>query len=230
MFAVVIISGVFNARVGVSSTPPIVLPAPLSMEAAPRSSIISPREVLAAEPDVTLPVKGYSERRTLKTFGTSVDDDRFFGFHLGEDVEFGDTEGTVTVQAIAPGKVVFAGWAKGYGGVILIEHTVGTESISAIYGHMDSTTMKVKQGEMVKKGQELGQLGEGHSHETDGRRKHLHFALYPTGEKLQFQGYAEAQEDLVNWIDPLQFFSDHGISLAQTRIQTAVYEHEPVAK
>jgi len=51
----------------------------------------------------------------------------------------------------------------------------------------------------------MGILGDDHSEETDGARKHLHFSIY-VGEKMDYHGYIQTQEELSNWLNPLDFY------------------------
>jgi len=57
----------------------------------------------------------------------------------------------------------------------------------------------------VKTGDQMGILGDDHSEETDGARKHLHFSIY-VGEKMDYHGYIQTQEELSNWLNPLDFY------------------------
>ena len=55
-------------------------------------------------------------------------------------------------------------------------------------------------------------MGDNESEETDGERKHLHFALYDPSlfSNTPINGY-EQQEDRVSlWINPQTFFAQHG--------------------
>ena len=163
-----------------------------------------------AESAAVFPIAEYATRRTKKIFGQYVDDGRFLGYHTGEDIEYEDEAAEVPVVSIADGVVRFSGWVAGYGGVIVIAHTVGQDSVNALYGHLDIDSAKVKIGETVRPGQFLANLGEHNSDETDGRRKHLHFGLY-RGLALQFLGYVKDPQELSNWIGPNYFFDFYGV-------------------
>lgn len=73
-----------------------------------------------------------------------------------------------TIQATASGKVIYAGWAKGYGNFIKIDHGNGYVSY---YGHLEKilvkTGDKVKGGEKIATGDSTG-VSTGH---------HLHFEI-----------------------------------------------------
>lgn len=161
---------------------------------------------------LTEPVAQFKDRITLKDFGkfitpdtSPVENDKFTGYHTGVDAEFTDTSVEVPVFAIADGTIVMAQWVKGYGGLIVIRHTIGGQKVYALYGHLDETSFPPAGTTTVSRGQKIAVLGDDHSHETDGVRKHIHFAIY-TGEKLDVRGYVPDKADLVNWADPLTFF------------------------
>jgi murein DD-endopeptidase MepM/ murein hydrolase activator NlpD len=183
---------------------PVEISAASTAVAAEPSTSVAP-----ADPNLVLPIADYANRRTLKRFGTWVDDGRFLGYHLGEDVEYGDVAEEVVVHAIADGTVLVSGWVNGYGGTLIIQHEIDGEKINAIYGHLDPASL-VKEGESVAKGQTIARLGDGFTDETDGRRKHLHFGLYAAGEDLRVNGYTLEAMDLKDWIDPQELFKKHG--------------------
>ncbi len=58
------------------------------------------------------------------------------------------------VKAVGDGRVAFAGWIKGYGRVVIIDHGARYYSLSA---HLAETSVKV--GDEVKAGQVIGRLG-----------------------------------------------------------------------
>ena len=90
--------------------------------------------------------------------------------HLGTD--FGAKRGT-PIYAIADGKVIYAGWMGGYGKVVKILHGDGFVSL---YAHQSK--MKVKAGQVVKAGEQIGSVG------NTGRSTgpHLHLSLYRYGK------------------------------------------------
>jgi len=45
-------------------------------------------------------------------------------------------------------------------------------------------------------------LGKGYSDETDGERKHLHFAIHK-GTKIDVRGYVQTKGELQDWLNPL---------------------------
>lgn len=164
-----------------------------------------------AAPAVVLPIAQYGERRTFKQFGEYIED-RFRGYHTGDDIEYADVAEEVPVFAIADGVVKHAGRAAGYGGVIVIDHKVGDEKISAAYGHLDLGSGSLRVGDSVKRGEQIANLGDHKSAETDGERKHLHFGLYK-GAEVRLAGYARGAQELGGWINPQDFFAAHNVAV-----------------
>ncbi|MDR3303863.1 MAG: M23 family metallopeptidase [Treponema sp.] len=79
------------------------------------------------------------------------------------------------IKAALAGKVSSVGVNSVYGKFIIITHTNGFQTM---YGHMSATS--VKQGETVKKGTKIGEVG------STGRSTgpHLHLALYKNGRAV----------------------------------------------
>ena len=160
---------------------------------------------------IVFPIKEFKERITKKSFGiyitpetSPVQPERFRGYHAGVDVEYGDTAGDVPVSAILAGNVIFSGRVSGYGGVVVIKHLIDNKNYLVLYGHLNPATLAAK-NTTVTSGQTIGILGEGGTAETDGERKHLHFAVY-AGTDLNLKGYVQNKEELNKWIDPLTLF------------------------
>ena len=59
------------------------------------------------------------------------------------------------VRAVAPGRVVHAGWFKGYGNLVIVDHGDGYHTLVA---HLQS--MSTAMGEEVEAGAPLGTVGE----------------------------------------------------------------------
>jgi len=158
-------------------------------------------------------IAGYNPN--YKRFGEYFQD-RFTGYHLGEDAEIsredlgpGEVQ-EVPIRAIANGTVRFIDWVSGYGGVMVVAHEIGDEKVTAIYGHIDLASINLVVGNIVTKGQFLANLGDHKTKETDGERQHLHFALYQ-GDDIRLQGYEKEAEKIDNWINPQDFFRTHDI-------------------
>jgi hypothetical protein len=60
----------------------------------------------------------------------------------------------------------------------------------------------------ITAGQQLGYLGDDASAETDGERKHLHFAIYPSTGTVLYAGYISSDADLQQWVNPSDFLRD----------------------
>jgi len=108
--------------------------------------------------------------------------------HYG--VDFGAGMGT-PLRAVNDGKVVYAGWMRGYGRVVKIDHGGGLVSL---YAHQSK--MLVKPGQYVKRSQIIGKVG------SSGRSTgpHLHFGLYRNGKP----------------VDPLLYISRKGTGTKRT--------------
>lgn len=157
------------------------------------------------------PVAEFKARITKKRFGdyitpatSPVQPERFSGFHTGVDVEYQDVTTDVPVSAISDGEVVYSQFVSGYGGVVILRHTIGGTPRLVLYGHLRPSTLPVV-GSTVTRGQIIGQLGTGFTTETDNERKHLHFAII-AGTTLNLRGYATSESALKDWIDPLTLY------------------------
>jgi murein DD-endopeptidase MepM/ murein hydrolase activator NlpD len=106
-------------------------------------------------------------------FGTRADP--FTGYSaVHKGVDFAGPEGT-KVSTVAAGLVTFAGERSGYGQMVEINHGNG---LSTRYAH--SEKLLVKQGDMVRKGQEVALIGStGHS-----TGPHLHFEVLKNGVQV----------------------------------------------
>ena len=99
--------------------------------------------------------------------------------HLG--IDFGAKRGTA-IHAIASGKVVYAGWMRGYGRVTKIDHGYGLVSL---YAHQSK--ILVKRGDFVKRGETIGRVG------STGRSTgpHLHLGFYKHGRAVNPHKFLE---------------------------------------
>jgi len=105
-------------------------------------------------------------------------------------VDFGARRGT-PLRAVNDGKIVYAGWMRGYGRVVKIDHGGGFVSL---YAHQSK--MLVKLGQHVTRGQTIGKVG------SSGRSTgpHLHFGLYRYGKP----------------VDPLLYIARKGTGIKRT--------------
>jgi murein DD-endopeptidase MepM/ murein hydrolase activator NlpD len=92
-----------------------------------------------------------------------------FEFHKGQDISA--PIGTPVI-ATADGVVVIAGWQRGYGRVVYVDHGNG---ISTRYGHL--SRIDVAAGQILKRGEQLGLVG------SSGRStgSHLHYEVRING-------------------------------------------------
>ncbi|MBD1822949.1 M23 family metallopeptidase [Cyanobacteria bacterium FACHB-DQ100] len=86
-------------------------------------------------------------------------------FHRGLDL---GTPGGTSVRAADGGKVIYAGWAEGYGNVVIVEHSNGMQTR---YAHLSTMTTQV--GSSVGQGQVIARSG----HTGVGTGSHLHFEV-----------------------------------------------------
>lgn len=107
-------------------------------------------------------------------------------FHSGSDLAAAD--GT-PISAIADGRVTVAEFSAGWGGLIIIEHTVGGERVASYYAHMWQDGIYVTAGETVTAGQHIGDVG------SSGRSTgaHLHIEIRPGGQ-------GQPPVDAVEWL------------------------------
>jgi len=93
---------------------------------------------------------------------------------MGQGVDIGGRLGD-PVRAAANGKVVYAGSGLiGYGKLIIIKHN---DTFLSAYGH--NRTMAVKEGDPVKAGQKIAEIGEG-----PGNKPLLHFEIRVNGKPV----------------------------------------------
>ena len=174
------------------------------------------REIVDSKMPVLTPVENYTFGARYKRFGEFFDD-RFRGYHVGDDLEVKDEKTTVAVSSIAEGRVTFADWVEGYGGVIVINHAApcrerfpeSCQRVSAVYGHLNTQTFQVHVGDDVVPGQTIGYLGV-QGPQTDNERSHLHFSIY-RAEDVRLAGYVASPTALVDYINPRTFFGWHGL-------------------
>ena len=165
-------------------------------------------------PTLFMPISGGLSRVTKKMFGTyvtpknsPVQPEKFTGYHAGIDFETYDSEkdSDVTISAACDGKLLTKKYATGYGGLAVQSCTLDGNPVTIIYGHLRLSSITLKVGDQLKPGDKIAVLGTGYSSETDGERKHLHFAIHK-GSAVNILGYVQNKADLSGWLDPETIF------------------------
>lgn len=133
----------------------------------------------------------FADRRTYVYKGKKVDEQ----VHLGFDLSV--TQHT-PVSAANDGRIVYADDLGIYGNCVVVDHGYGLQSI---YGHLSS--IAVKPGDMVTKGQALGKSGSTGLAGGD----HLHFSMQVDGIQ----------------VNPVEWWDDHWI---QDRIRSKLSSHQ----
>lgn len=118
----------------------------------------------------------FADHRTYLYRGKEVDQQVHLGFDLAATAR-------VPVAAANAGKVLHAAWLGIYGHCVIVDHGMG---LTSLYGHLSSFAVSV--GDMVTKGQALGQSGMTGLAGGD----HLHFTMLVNGRPV----------NPVEWWDP----------------------------
>ena len=93
-----------------------------------------------------------------------------------------------------------------YGNVIVVEHQISNKKCWALYGHLDSNSIKGKQvGQKVKKGEVIGRIGD--TSENGGwTGTHLHFQVAmtppPTHDMPGVVSLKDREAALLEYVDP----------------------------
>src|SRR5581483_75138 len=117
------------------------------------------------QPRNTKVFSNFAETRTYLYDGRNVDTQVHYGYDLASTRQS-------PVPAANAGVVAFAGPLTIYGNAVIVDHGLGLQTL---YAHLSA--FDVKQGDQVKKGQELGRTG------TTGLAvgDHLHFEVLVSG-------------------------------------------------
>ena len=139
--------------------------------------------------------------------------ERFSGYHAATDFEVsqGELEGDVPVYALCGGKVIFSGFVRGYGGVVVHRCVIEKQHVTVLYGHLALEGLP-PEGRRVRAGDTLGLLADANSHESGETRKHLHLGIHK-GKRLVLAGYVQTEEQLKQYIDPQSVLSLLNIDL-----------------
>lgn len=99
--------------------------------------------------ELPFPVSG----RVLSTYG-EVENPRFGTITFNKGIDLAASYGT-PVKAVFAGRVVYAGWFRGYGNIVIVDHGENYYTLSA---HLSTLTVKV--GDRVKSGKTIGEVGD----------------------------------------------------------------------
>lgn len=158
------------------------------------------------------PLPNAANRATPLSFGLYVSPDaddnpidppeRFSGYHAAEDFEVsaGELDGDVPVYAICSGRVIFSGYAEGYGGLLIHRCKIEGQDVTVLYGHLKIDGMP-EENAMVQGGDTIGLLADARSYESGMNRKHLHLGIHK-GKKLALRGYVQTEKELEDYVDP----------------------------
>jgi len=107
---------------------------------------------------------------------------RGFEYHEGQDI---DAAYGTPVQVAATGRVIIAGWQRGYGNVVYVDHGSG---LSSRYGHLSEIDVTV--GQTVTRGQTIGLVG------STGRSTgpHLHYEVRINNQPVDPREYLPGAE------------------------------------
>lgn len=75
-----------------------------------------------------------------------------------------------SILAAESGTVLFARWTNGYGNAVIIDHGNG---MWTVYAHIRMGGIKVDEGENIKKGQKIAEVGS----TGNSTGNHLHFEV-----------------------------------------------------
>lgn len=97
--------------------------------------------------------------------------------HTGLDIS-GSTGDPV--RAAESGEVLYAGWLRGYGQVIILDHG---RDLTTVYAHLSK--IEVNEGEKVSRGEQIGRVGS----TGIATGPHLHFEVRVNGKAVNPMGY-----------------------------------------
>lgn len=201
------------------SPEPTILPSSIPSLPSTSEPTVEPSST-PVQTSIYYPMTRYEERITNRGHGktiTAADSEPlacgypFTGFHVGDDLEVfpDELDAAVPVYAVADGTVRQVGNVNGYGGLIVIEHRLNDQVVTAYYGHVALGGVNLSADSQVKAGQRLAYLGANCSSQTSNERKHLHFAIR-RGNSVNVRGYVPNENDLANWYNPRDLLKQLG--------------------
>jgi len=129
--------------------------------------------------------------------------DRYNGIHAGEDwISLSGSSLGKPVYAIGHGTVTYAqplGWGIDQG-VVIIRHVFNDgHTILSFYGHLDPSSVVLKAGDCVKRGDQVGAIGNPRG------RPHLHFEIRQHMPDQPGPGYWPVDPTLAGWKSPTAY-------------------------
>lgn len=118
--------------------------------------------ITVAPGDITYPTTG----RITSPYGG-----RGGEFHYGTDIGAGGRT-NVPIVSVADGVVSYVGPLSTYGNIVRVQHNIDGYKFETLYAHL--ATYKVKKGDTVKKGQQIGVMGN----TGNSTGPHLHFEVH----------------------------------------------------
>lgn len=160
------------------------------------------------EKKIEAPISEAEKRITKKPYGifvtpqnSPVQPEKFRGYHTGTDFEtFPDEQDKeVAIYAICDGKSISSGQVSGYGGLLIQNCSIDSQTVTILYGHLALASLPDANTE-IKKGQKTGVLAPANSNESGFERKHLHLGIHKGGG-IDYRGYVDAKNQLESWLD-----------------------------
>lgn len=112
--------------------------------------------------------------------------------HQGTDYTPG---GGTPIEVVADGVVVQTGWNSGLGQAVTVQHTINGQSVTTIYGHMQTGSIRVHNGQTVDRGTVLGLVGN--TGASTGN--HLHFEVQVGGGTVDSDAWIHANANDWMW-------------------------------
>ncbi|MCU0699107.1 MAG: peptidoglycan DD-metalloendopeptidase family protein [Myxococcaceae bacterium] len=143
---------------------------------APQATVTGFR---ARKGELPMPTKGLVE----VGFGKVVNP-RFNTVTVQKGIDVRAAAGTPVVS-VGEGTVVFSGWLKGYGTLVIVDHGAGYHSL---YAHLSSTEVEV--GTVVNEGESIGAVGDTGSL----KGAYLYFEIRKQGQAVDPQPWLKAPD------------------------------------
>lgn len=131
--------------------------------------------------------------------------------HVGIDLVYGSNTRGRPVYAAFSGTVIDSGMGQGCSGNNPVE-VMSKDGLIAWYLHMNGSDIKVKKGDVVTAGQQIGAIGA--CGQVTG--PHLHFAISPGNDHESWISSVQTVQKFgVTWLDPNAVMAHYGVKLLQ---------------